>query len=103
VSGELGLDRRFLIIGGGPAGLTAAYELTKLGFPPVEKLDTVGGLARTVNYKGFCRGICGRLDLGVRPERGCGFLHGCHPAPGRGAAHAESTGVPVGSPGWPRL
>ena len=55
MSVERGLDRRFLIIGGGPAGLTAAYELTKLGFPPivVEKLDTVGGLARTVNYRGF--------------------------------------------------
>jgi protoporphyrinogen oxidase len=53
-------DRRFVVIGGGPAGLTAAYELTKLGFPTivVEKLDTVGGLARTANYKGF------RFDIG---------------------------------------
>jgi protoporphyrinogen oxidase len=44
-----------VIIGGGPAGLTAAYELTKFDRRPVvlEKLDKVGGLARTENYKGF--------------------------------------------------
>jgi protoporphyrinogen oxidase len=46
---------RVVVIGGGPAGLTAAYELTKLGHHPVvlEKGDRVGGLARTENYKGF--------------------------------------------------
>ena len=48
-------ERQFVVVGGGPAGLTAAYELTKFGHRPVvfEKLDTVGGLARTANYKGF--------------------------------------------------
>jgi len=48
-------ERQFVVVGGGPAGLTAAYELTKLGHRPIvfEKLDTVGGLARTANYKGF--------------------------------------------------
>lgn len=44
-----------VIIGGGPAGLTAAYELTKHGNTPVvlEKADKVGGISRTDQYKGY--------------------------------------------------
>ena len=47
--------RQFVVIGGGPAGLTAAYELTKRGHPSVviEKSHTVGGIARTESYKGY--------------------------------------------------
>ncbi len=47
--------RRFIVIGAGPAGLTAAYELVKLDFHPVvlEKEHVVGGLARTETFKGF--------------------------------------------------
>ncbi len=45
-----------VIIGAGPAGLTAAYQLSKQG-QPVAVLEGdpeyVGGLSRTVNYKGF--------------------------------------------------
>src|SRR5690554_6102265 len=44
-----------IIIGAGPGGLTAAYELlTRTDIIPVilEKTDEIGGLSRTVNYKG---------------------------------------------------
>ena len=52
---------RVVIIGGGPAGLTAAYELAKLGRAAVvlEADNVVGGIARTVNYKGFLFDIGG--------------------------------------------
>jgi protoporphyrinogen oxidase len=48
-------DRQVVIIGGGPAGLTAAYELTRHGICPtvLEKQGLVGGLSRTESYKGF--------------------------------------------------
>ena len=44
-----------IIIGGGPSGLTAAYELTKQQQTPIvlEKNDKVGGIARTENYRGY--------------------------------------------------
>jgi protoporphyrinogen oxidase len=47
--------RPIVVIGGGPAGLTAANELTTLGHQPLvlEKTDQLGGLARTVSYRGF--------------------------------------------------
>jgi len=50
-----------VIVGAGPAGLTAAYELSKAGYRVVVlEADTeyVGGIARTVAYKGF------RFDIG---------------------------------------
>jgi len=48
-------DKKVIIIGAGPAGLTAAYDLCKKGIPctVIEKDKTVGGLSRTVSYKGF--------------------------------------------------
>ena len=53
-------DRPVVVIGAGPAGLTAAYELRRLQVPVtvVEQSGDVGGLARTVRYKGF------RFDIG---------------------------------------
>ena len=50
------------IIGAGPAGLTAAYLLTKEGISTtvIEKDPVyVGGISRTVNYKGFLFDIGG--------------------------------------------
>jgi len=50
-----------IIIGAGPAGLTAAYELLqKSDITPIvfESSDDLGGLAKTVNYKG------NRIDIG---------------------------------------
>ena len=50
-----------IIIGAGPAGLTAAYELlTRTGIKPVivEAATQVGGLAKTINYKG------NKIDIG---------------------------------------
>lgn len=49
-----------VIIGAGPAGLTAAYLLAKEGtrVTVLEADDIVGGLARTVEYRGY------RFDIG---------------------------------------
>ncbi len=45
----------FVILGAGPAGLTAAYEALRHGVRPVvlEKSVTIGGIARTEQYKGY--------------------------------------------------
>lgn len=48
-------NEKFVIIGAGPAGLSAAYELTRHGVAPLvlEKDPIVGGIARTETYKGY--------------------------------------------------
>lgn len=53
-------DRRVVILGAGPAGLTAAYELSAHDVPCVilERDSVVGGLARTVEHNGY------RFDIG---------------------------------------
>jgi len=50
-----------VVIGAGPAGLTAAYELSKQNVRSVilEKDSVVGGLARTAEYKGYLFDIGG--------------------------------------------
>ena len=49
-----------VVIGGGPGGLTAAYELVRRGHRVIvyEADSQVGGISKTVEYKGF------RFDLG---------------------------------------
>jgi protoporphyrinogen oxidase len=53
-------DKHCVIIGAGPAGLTAAYELSHTDLVPVvlEQDQIVGGIARTVEYDGY------RFDIG---------------------------------------
>lgn len=54
-------ERKAIIIGAGPAGLTAAYELLdKTDIKPVifELTNEIGGIAKTVNYNG------NRIDIG---------------------------------------
>jgi protoporphyrinogen oxidase len=48
-------DAGVLIMGAGPAGLTAAYELSRNDIPSrvLESDSVVGGIARTANYKGY--------------------------------------------------
>jgi protoporphyrinogen oxidase len=52
--------KQTVVVGGGPAGLTAAWVLAKRGVLPLvlEADSQVGGLARTAEYKGF------RFDIG---------------------------------------
>ncbi len=54
------MSERVVVIGAGPGGLTAAHELTELGHEAIifEKDDQVGGIARTVSYRGY------RFDIG---------------------------------------
>ena len=64
-----------VIIGAGPAGLTAAYELAKRGVTStvLEADDIVGGISRTVERDGW------RFDIGghrffTKVPRGRGLL-----------------------------
>jgi protoporphyrinogen oxidase len=52
--------KNVIVIGGGPAGLTAAYELAKAGIKPIvlELGARVGGIARTEVFNGY------RMDIG---------------------------------------
>jgi protoporphyrinogen oxidase len=62
---------RVIIIGAGPAGLTAGYELAHNRYE-VQLLEAdpryVGGIARTVRYKGFLFDIGGHRFFSKNPE-----------------------------------
>ena len=54
--------KKVVVIGAGPAGLTAAYELIKkdtdIDVTIIEEQNCFGGISKTVNYKG------NRMDMG---------------------------------------
>ncbi|MEB3295331.1 MAG: NAD(P)/FAD-dependent oxidoreductase [Synechococcales bacterium] len=54
------MKKSAIVIGAGPAGLTAAYELAKQQVQPIvlEQSHQVGGISRTETYKGY------RFDIG---------------------------------------
>src|ERR1700761_2338481 len=55
------MGKKAIIIGAGPAGLTAGLELLRRsGIQPVilEASDEIGGISRTIKYKGY------RMDIG---------------------------------------
>ncbi|MDO8141211.1 MAG: FAD-dependent oxidoreductase [Candidatus Brocadiales bacterium] len=54
------MKKKILVLGGGPCGLSAAWELSKYGYgiTVIEKESRVGGLCITNEYKGY------RFDLG---------------------------------------
>jgi protoporphyrinogen oxidase len=62
---------RVVVVGAGPAGLTAAAELVELGYRPVvleRDPEYVGGISRTVRYKGFRFDIGGHRFFSKSPE-----------------------------------
>jgi protoporphyrinogen oxidase len=63
-------QKKVVVIGAGPAGLTAAFELSKAGLPSVvlEKDNMVGGISRTVKYREYHFDIGGhRFFTKVKP------------------------------------
>ena len=59
---EINTNKHAVIVGAGPAGLTAAYQLLKeipdIHITVIEATDRIGGIAATIAYKG------NRMDMG---------------------------------------
>src|SRR5262245_36422171 len=63
-------EKTVVVIGAGPAGLTAAFELSKAGLRSIvlEKDHMVGGISRTVKYRDYHFDIGGhRFFTKVKP------------------------------------
>ncbi len=60
------MKKQVVILGGGPSGLSAAWELSNLGFNVtiIEKESQVGGLCRTITYQDIHTQQDFRFDLG---------------------------------------
>ena len=66
------MKKKVVIIGAGPAGLTAGYELLKKSkdykVVLLEESNSIGGISRTVNYKGNRMDIGGHRFFSKNPE-----------------------------------
>lgn len=66
------MKKKVIIIGAGPAGLTAGYTLLKKSdkydVTILEESDNIGGISRTVNYKGNRMDIGGHRFFSKSPE-----------------------------------
>ena len=68
---QVGARPRTLCVGGGPAGLTAAYLLTRAGYPVTvleRDASRLGGISRTEAYKGYLCDIGGHRFFSKSPE-----------------------------------
>lgn len=73
------MKKKYVILGGGPAGLSFAQSLKKKGINDyilIEKEEEVGGLCRSVDVDGSPLDIGGGHFLDVRRARICEFLFG---------------------------
>ena len=104
-------QRKAIIIGGGPAGLTAAFELLqRTGITPIvlEASQEIGGISRTVKYKG------NRMDIGghrffSKSDRVMRWWLNMMPVEGaprgpleihyHGRKHSVEAGLPAADPG----
>ena len=84
------MSQSIVIIGAGPAGLTAAYELLKKGQVSVTILEAtggIGGISRTKNSRGTVWISAATAFFQIR--QGYGFLEGDYALGGQGKESAQ--------------